>query len=138
MTLHSLSLDYNYEYGINFFLFANALYVHADKSGQNYIGKNRYICFMGTKVDIDKLEKISRALGDPYRVKMLDAIRNEPGGVTCNAMVELFSLAQSTVSHHLKQLVDAGLLRYEKEGRFSRYWINKKTFADFVSQLQKF
>jgi ArsR family transcriptional regulator len=93
---------------------------------------------MKTKIDIDKLEKISRALGDPYRVKMLDVIRNEPGGVTCNAMVEIFNLAQSTVSHHLKQLVDAGLLLYEKEGRFSRYWINKKTFVDFVTQLKKF
>jgi ArsR family transcriptional regulator len=53
-------------------------------------------------------------------------------------MVEIFNLAQSTVSHHLKQLVDAGLLLYEKEGRFSRYWINKKTFVDFVTQLKKF
>lgn len=93
---------------------------------------------MKAKVDIAKLEKISRALGDPYRVKMLDVIRNEPGGMTCHAMREMFHLAQSTVSHHLKQLVDADLLLYEKHGRFSRYWINKKTFFDLVSLLKKF
>jgi ArsR family transcriptional regulator, arsenate/arsenite/antimonite-responsive transcriptional repressor len=92
---------------------------------------------MKAKIDIAKLEKISRALGDPYRVKMLDSIRHEPEGVTCYAMKERFDLAQSTVSHHLKQLVDADLLLYEKNGRCSRYWINKKTLSDFVNLLKK-
>lgn len=93
---------------------------------------------MKTKLDIVKLEKISKALGDPYRVKMLDTIRHEPEGMTCYDVREMFHLAQSTVSHHLKQLVDADLLLYEKNGRFSRYWINKKTFSDLVSLLKKF
>ncbi|HET9825902.1 MAG TPA: metalloregulator ArsR/SmtB family transcription factor [Chitinophagaceae bacterium] len=93
---------------------------------------------MKTKIDIARLEKISKALGDPYRAKMLDVIRHEPGGMTCCEMKDMFHLAQSTVSHHLKQLVDADLLLYEKNGRFSRYWINKKTFSDFVSLLNKF
>ena len=93
---------------------------------------------MKTKIDIAKLEKISKALGDPYRVRMLDVIRNEPEGITCCEMRDMFQLAQSTVSHHLKQLVDAEILIYEKNGRFSRYWINKKTFSDFVSLLKKF
>jgi ArsR family transcriptional regulator len=88
--------------------------------------------------DLDKLEKISRALGDPYRVQILDAIRNEPEGVTCNAMVEMFNLAQSTVSHHLKQLVEADLLLYEKEGRCSRYFINRKAFGEYVKMLKGF
>jgi len=93
---------------------------------------------MTTKVDITKLEKISRALGDPYRVKMLDVIRHEPAGMTCQAMLQTFDLAQSTISHHLKQLVDAGLLSYEKDGRCSRYCINKRTLADYVNLLKKF
>ena len=92
---------------------------------------------MKTKLDIAKLEKISRALGDPYRVKMLDVIRHEPSGVTCQSILETFDLAQSTISHHLKQLVDADLLLYERDGRCSRYCINKKTFSDFVSILKK-
>jgi ArsR family transcriptional regulator len=89
-------------------------------------------------IDLDKLEKIGRALGDPYRMQILDAIRNEPHGVTCNAMVDMFNLAQSTVSHHLKQLVEADLLVFEKEGRSSRYFINRKTFDEFVKLLKIF
>jgi len=93
---------------------------------------------MKKNVDIVKVEKISRALGDPYRVKMLEVIRHQTSGVTCQAMLDTFDLAQSTISHHLKQLVDAELLLYEKDGRCSRYCINKKTFSDFVNILKKF
>jgi ArsR family transcriptional regulator, arsenate/arsenite/antimonite-responsive transcriptional repressor len=103
-----------------------------------YIGKNRYICSVKSDIDLDRLEKISRALGDPYRVQILDAIRNEPDGLTCNTIVEIFNLAQSTVSHHLKQLVEADLLLLEKEGRFSRYFINRKTFGEYAKQLKGF
>ncbi|MDP4265570.1 MAG: metalloregulator ArsR/SmtB family transcription factor [Bacteroidota bacterium] len=93
---------------------------------------------MKSTIDLDKLEKIGSALGDPYRMQILDAIRSKPDGVTCNAMVEMFNLAQSTVSHHLKQLVEADLLLFQKEGRCSRYFINRKTFGEFVKLLKGF
>ena len=93
---------------------------------------------MKSTIDLDKLELISRALGDPYRMQILSAIRDEPDGVTCNAMVEMFNLAQSTVSHHLKQLVEADLLLYEKEGRCSRYFVNRKAFAEYIKLLKGF
>ena len=93
---------------------------------------------MKSAIDLDRMEKIGTALGDPYRMQILGAIRNEPDGVTCNAMVEMFNLAQSTVSHHLKQLVEADLLLYEKEGRHSRYFINRKTFDEFIKMLKVF
>lgn len=93
---------------------------------------------MKSTIDLDKLEITGRALGDPYRMQILAAIRNEPDGVTCNAMVDMFSLAQSTVSHHLKQLVEADLLLFEKEGRCSRYFINRKTFDKLAKLLKVF
>ena len=102
------------------------------------IGKNRYIYSVKPVIDLDKLENISRALGDPWRMQILDAIRNVPDGLTCNTIVEIFNLAQSTVSHHLKLLVEADLLLLEKEGRFSRYFINRKTFGEYVKQLKGF
>ncbi len=102
------------------------------------IGKNRYICSVKPDIDLDRLEKISRALGDPYRIQILDAIRNVPDGLTCNTIVEIFNLAQSTVSHHLKLLVEADLLQLEKEGRFSRYFINRNTFGEYAKELKGF
>lgn len=79
-----------------------------------------------------------RALGDPYRIKMMEAIRQEAGWMACTTLIDMFQLAQSTVSHHLKQLVEADLLHYEKDGRCSMYKINKEAFAEYVAFLKDF
>lgn len=79
-----------------------------------------------------------KALGDPYRIKMIDAIRREQGWMQCTVIVDMFKLAQSTVSHHLKQLVDADLLHSEKDGRCTRYKINKESFAEYAAFLKSF
>ncbi len=93
---------------------------------------------MNTMIDNRKIEKMSKALGDPYRIKMIEAIRKESDWMQCTALVEMFKLAQSTVSHHLKQLVDADLLFSEKDGRCTKYKINKETFGEYVAYLKGF
>jgi ArsR family transcriptional regulator, arsenate/arsenite/antimonite-responsive transcriptional repressor len=93
---------------------------------------------MNANFDAKKVEKISKALGDPYRIKIMQAIKAEKDWMQCQAIKEMFSLAQSTVSHHISQLVDADLLHAEKDGRHARYKINKKVFRDYVSYLSDF
>ncbi|HWX09169.1 MAG TPA: metalloregulator ArsR/SmtB family transcription factor [Gaiellaceae bacterium] len=65
-----------------------------------------------------------RALGDPARVKILNllATRGEPVCL-CN-LVEPLGLAQATVSHHLRKLVQAGLLTREERGKWSFFAID--------------
>lgn len=79
-----------------------------------------------------------KALGDPYRIRMMEMIRKEPGWTQCMVIVDTFKLAQSTVSHHLKQLVDADLLYSEKDGRCTMYKINKESFAEYAAFLKGF
>ena len=79
-----------------------------------------------------------RALGDPYRIQMMEAIKQEEGWMPCTVLVEMFQLAQSTVSHHLKQLVEADLLFSEKDGRCTHYKINKEAFGEYVGYLKNF
>ena len=88
-----------------------------------------------SKTDIKKIERFSRALGDSYRLKMLEAIKKEKDWMQCSALVEMFDLAQSTVSHHLKQLVEADLLIAEKDGRCTKYKINKAGMSEFMKFL---
>jgi len=92
---------------------------------------------MNTNFDIRKIERISKALGDPYRIKMIEAIKKEQNWLQCSCLLDMFNLAQSTVSHHLKQLVDADLIIMEKEGRATKYVINKEVFSDYVSYLKQ-
>lgn len=89
---------------------------------------------MNSKTDIKKIERFSKALGDSYRIRMLEAIKKEKDWMQCSTLVEMFDLAQSTVSHHLKQLVEADLLIAEKDGRTARYKINK----DGMNEFRKF
>ncbi|WP_188931463.1 ArsR/SmtB family transcription factor [Puia dinghuensis] len=93
---------------------------------------------MNGKLDTRRLERMCKALGDPYRIKMLEYIRQNPEWTQCTAITENFNLAQSTVSHHLKQLVDVDLVVAEKEGRCTKYKINNDAFAEYVEYLKCF
>lgn len=92
---------------------------------------------MNEKTDIKKIERASKALSDPYRIMMLEAIRKEKDCMQCSAIVSMFELAQSTVSHHMKQLIDADLVIAEKEGRQTKYRINQEGLSDYVDFLKK-
>jgi ArsR family transcriptional regulator, arsenate/arsenite/antimonite-responsive transcriptional repressor len=93
---------------------------------------------MSEKTDIKKIERASKALSDPYRIMMLEAIKKQKDWLQCSTIVSMFDLAQSTVSHHMKQLVDADLVIAEKEGRCAKYRINQDGLSDYVNFLNKF
>ena len=65
-----------------------------------------------------------RALGDPARVKILNLLANRGEPVCLCNLVEPLGLAQATVSHHLRKLVDAGLLTREERGKWSFFAID--------------
>lgn len=79
----------------------------------------------GGVVDQDEAERLARifkALGDPTRVRLVSLIAAHAGAEACVCeLTEPVGLTQPTVSHHLKQLVDAGLLTREQRGRWSYY-----------------
>jgi ArsR family transcriptional regulator len=62
----------------------------------------------GDEADAD-LGSLAKALGHPTRVRIIRILRSG-GGATCTALVETLSLAQSTVSEHLRLLREAGII----------------------------
>ncbi|MCW3466153.1 ArsR/SmtB family transcription factor [Chitinophaga nivalis] len=86
-------------------------------------------------MDNKKFERISRALSDPSRISILQEIRKKQGCMYCAEITEMLALTQPSVSHHLKQLVDADLLIPEKEGRNLKYVINQKELDDYIQFL---
>ncbi len=63
-----------------------------------------------------------KALGDPTRVRLLSIIAAHDGAEACVCdLIEPVGLSQSMVSHHLKILVEAGLLSRSKRGIWSYY-----------------
>jgi ArsR family transcriptional regulator len=68
------------------------------------------------------LARSFKALGDPTRVRLLSIVAAHDGGEACVCdLTEPVGLSQPTVSHHLKILVDAGLLAREQRGKWAYY-----------------
>lgn len=65
-----------------------------------------------------------KALADPARLRLLSMVAAHDGGEACVCdLTEPLGLTQPTVSHHLKVLVDAGLLTRDKRGVWAYYAI---------------
>ncbi len=70
----------------------------------------------------EDVAKVFKALGDPTRVRLLSLIAASPMGEACICdLTAPVGLSQSTVSHHMKQLVDAGLATREQRGKWAYY-----------------
>lgn len=73
----------------------------------------------------NQLAKYAKALGHPARVAILKLLAKKQTCV-CGDIVDELPLSQSTVSQHLKELKDAGLIKGEIEGVRVCYCINEK------------
>src|SRR4051812_25011950 len=75
-----------------------------------------------------RLATMFKALGDPTRVKLISLIAAGDGAEACVCdLLTHVELSQPTVSHHLKQLVDAGLISREQRGKWAYYRIASHT-----------
>ena len=87
----------------------------------------------------NEIAKIAKALGHPARVAIVEhlAKMNE---CVCGKIVEILPLAQPTVSQHLKELKNAGIIKGEVEGNSICYCIDQKTveiITEYFSNLLK-
>jgi ArsR family transcriptional regulator len=79
--------------------------------------------------EADGTAALFRALGDPARVRIVNVLATSGEAVCVCNLTEPLGLTQPTVSHHLKKLVDAGLLEREQRGRWAYYSINPEAMA---------
>ena len=71
-----------------------------------------------------------KVIADPARLRLLSLIQAQPGAEACVChLTEPLGLAQPTVSHHLKVLLDAGLVERERRGSWAYYRLVPETFG---------
>lgn len=87
--------------------------------------------------DVKSVAKISKALGDHHRLAILQHITKRGGCAQCSEIHEIIDLAQPSVSHHMKILIQAGLVEADKEGRHFRYTLNVSVLENYLKVLQK-
>jgi predicted transcriptional regulator len=85
----------------------------------------------------NKIAKYMKALGHPARIAILELLIKKEDCI-CNAIVEELPLSQSTVSQHLKELKEAGLIQGSTEGVRVCYCIDEKEWETAKSYLSTF
>ena len=76
-----------------------------------------------------------RALADPARVRIVNALATTDQAVCVCELVEPLGLSQPTVSHHLKKLTDAGLLEREQRGKWAYYTLSPEAASTLAPLL---
>lgn len=87
-------------------------------------------------MDREQFNRISRALADSRRMEILERIASEPE-VGCAALAEESAVSQPTISHHLKELAIAGLIKPRKEARFCFYRVDRKVWAQYLAEMRR-
>lgn len=90
-------------------------------------------------------DQLFKALADPARIRIIEFLRR-PDAACCTVEDRVcacdlegpLGLSQPAVSHHLKILVQAGLVQSEKAGRFVYYRISRPRFAEMQRWLGGF
>ena len=85
----------------------------------------------------ERLARELNALAHPSRILILRYL-TQANGCCCKDVVGQFDLAQSTVSQHLKILVDAGFLLMQQDGQRSRYVVNREALQSLATAVNGF
>jgi ArsR family transcriptional regulator len=87
-------------------------------------------------MDTTDVAKISKALADPTRLQIYEAIAANPD-MYCGEIIEQYELSPGTVSHHLKILVEAGLIECRREGQFVHNRALPETMREYTQALSR-
>ena len=75
---------------------------------------------------LEHLARVAKALADPRRIEMVRLLAQQLAPVCACDIVERFDLSQPTVSHHLKILREAGLIRRTQQGLWAFYELDQE------------
>ena len=82
-----------------------------------------------------QFERIAKALSDPRRFSMLEAIGANKTSCPNQLLCQDFPVSKATVSHHLKELVQAGLVETEREGQYMTVRARPDVLQAYTSEL---
>jgi ArsR family transcriptional regulator len=84
-----------------------------------------------------QFSRISKAISDGKRYRMLQRIAANPGEVSCSQVRSGLGITAATCSHHVKELADAGLVEARRSGKFGYLRLKKRVWQQYLTQLAK-
>ena len=84
-----------------------------------------------------RFHRIAKALADPRRFEIFEEMAASADELACGRIVERFPVTQATISHHLKELNDAGLIEIRPEGQFRYCRARLDVLEEYIQELQR-
>ncbi|MGZ6639806.1 MAG: ArsR/SmtB family transcription factor [Solirubrobacteraceae bacterium] len=86
-------------------------------------------------LDAERIATVAKALAEPLRVQIVDVLRRSEQQVCQCELIPLFAINQSLLSHHMKKLIDAGLVRVERRHRWAYYSVSTDALEELTAWL---
>jgi ArsR family transcriptional regulator len=87
--------------------------------------------------EAERQATLLKAVADPARLQLLSIVRASESGEACVCdMADAVGLSQPTVSHHLKVLVEAGVLTRERRGTWAWYTLVPEQLSEISRFLE--
>jgi ArsR family transcriptional regulator len=90
----------------------------------------------GVRLTTRQFELVAKALSDPRRMALLETIAGEEA-CPCQRLRDQFPVSKATISHHIKELVRAGLVDARREGQFLKCEVRRDVLAAYTSELMR-
>jgi ArsR family transcriptional regulator len=88
-------------------------------------------------MEATQFHRIAKALADPRRFEVFETIAQAGEEMCCGAITDCFTVSQATISHHLKELADAGLIEPRAAGQFKLFRACPDVLAAYIEELQR-
>jgi DNA-binding transcriptional ArsR family regulator len=84
-----------------------------------------------------QIELIAKALAEPRRLEILRKIGACESTTPCSTLQCDSGVTAATLSHHMKELENAGLVEISREGKFAYYRLNRPVLEAYLAELAR-
>lgn len=81
-------------------------------------------------------DQVFKSVGDPHRLQILALLREKE--LSAGEILQALDVVQSTLSHHMKSLVDAGVVHAVRHGKWTYYSLNTEVLSEASRFLEEY